>query len=345
MKEVLFAFLFVVSISSVWAQTDTLSPKWKEGLVWKVTSKTVAPDRNSVGSEKELTYNTTVIQFLWEIFNVNDTAVNISLLPLKINVESESNETLQDSRLVFSGYDKLSTGKIPMIYQANLDGTIRKRDIQDENALLLKNEYFTNESELMAVFPEDTLEDEDYEYEEYNEDEMITGFQGASLEYWSVLEFVTKIIEAIHSPYGEPVFLDSVINIQDYPEEKWETYQKGLSSMAKMMEVEGYTTFTKDEGVLTNKFELVMNLGSMIKQLAKLGEDQNGKKKGKKGKKETKEQAAMLDAMKMEMKINGNFTLDEVSFFPIKFLTEFFTSISAKGENASFKAVNELIFE
>lgn len=340
----LFFTLLSLFVSSGWcaAQTDTLSPKWKEGLVWKVTSKTVAPDKSTIGPDKEITYNTTTVQFLWEILSVNDTAVNISVLPLKINIESANDFTLEEAGLVVSGYEKLSVRKTPMIYQANQNGTIKKRDIENGNELLLKNEYFTNESDLIAVFPGDTTEEYD-EYEEYDEDAPITSFQGANLEYWSLVEFFGKIVETIHSPYGEPVYLDSVINLQDYPEEKWETYQTGLSAMAKMMDVNGYTTFSKEEGSLTNKYELNMNLGSMMKKLLEQEESKKGKKKGKKGK-ESKAESA-LNSMQMEIKIEGSLTVEDVSFFPVKFLTELFTNISIEGESASFSATNELSFE
>ncbi len=367
MKALLYILTVGFSILSLSAQTDTLAPKWQKGQVWKVTSTSTIPDKKSI-KESVLVYDTCLATFMWEVIEVQDTVVRLGVTPLSIRYVTSNEETLEEAAYLTQAFEILKTAKVSMIYEANSDGTIREVPSEDDSYKLIKNKHFVNEEQLRSLFPQresdggfdfddeyveeehavaDTVAIAEDEIDEQSDAEWIEEidndtniyFDGVGIRFWSLVEFFDKIVTTIHSPYGEPLLYDTIINVKDYSDEKWESYQKGLSAMVKMMDVSGNMQYIKSEGEINNKYEMQLNMGNMFKGLATAFQDK------KQSKKKKKEFESSMNEMKMELNIKGDLIVDDVNLLPKIFTTLVQSAVAAKGENVSFIATNVLIFE
>ncbi len=339
MKLISYILLFAVSSINVFAQQDTLSPHWEKGFTWKVTSTTLSPNK-ALAKDKIVAYDTTFSNFLWEVMEVNDTVVTLSILPLFIKMTSATPDTLDDS-VYREAFLKSKTSNTPIIYQSDLSGKLRKIDSNKGDSLsifdIAKEKYIINDSALLQLYSED-VSNENLE-ELYDENGEIYEEETYNEQYSFMVQFFDKIIETIHSPYGEPYDLDSIVDIKTFTKEKWDSYQKGLAELAKMMDISGNYQIKKENGKLIYRLKMDMNLGYMMKEIANSFDDGNKKKKEKKNAKEN------LDNFKMNMMIIADYFLNESNHHPLKYTTEIQSNMSVKEENVSFSAFNELIFE
>lgn len=337
MKICSLIFLFTVNIFTVYAQQDSLAPKWEKGLTWKITSTTLSPNK-SLAEDNVIAYDTTVSKFLWEIEAVNDSSVTLSILPLNIKMSSATPDTIDYSEIK-EAFETLKNSNTPLIYQTKVNGVIKKLPDYENDSLTVynayQNKYFVNDSALMQLFSINNTE------EEYDENGELYDYGIGQAKFNILLEFFEKIAETIHSPYGEPYTLDSIVDVKDFTKGKWDSYQNGLGAMAEMMNVTGDYQMKNVNGQLVSHMEIEMDLGIMMRKLAE-SSDSKGDRKSKKNSKEVKKN---LNQLNMTMGFIGNYILNENDHFPVKFNTEIQTNVSTKEEDVSFSAFNELIFE
>lgn len=341
MKSFLYILLFYVSIVTAFAQQDTLSPKWEKGLTWKISSTTLSPNK-ALAKENIVAYDTTFSNFLWEIVDVKDSIVTLSILPLSIRMTNAAQDSLDDS-VIKDAFEKSKNSNTPIIYQAELNGKLNKIPSETDDSLSIydipKERYIINDSALLQLYAEE-ISTENVE-EDYDENGDLYEYEeDYNVQYEFMVQFFDKVIETIHSPYGEEYKLDSIVDIKEFTKEKWDSYQKGLAEMAKMMDVSGFYQIKKENNQLVYHMEMDMNLGNMMKELFSTFDGDEKKKR-----KEKKKTNDILGSLKMNMVIKADYKLDENNHFPMHYNTEVQSNVSSKDENASFSAFNELIFE
>lgn len=327
MKKFLLLSACIVTYLFSFAQQDTLIPKWKTGDIWKVTYQTCEPAEPKDPAMADR-YDTTTTTLAWEVKAILEDKVKMSVRLLDFSFKASQDMDMDD---FVQGVLRLKEAQAELLYYCHPNGSLNWNN-QPKTFLDEGEFFFINHEVFGALFPAEEAE-EDFE-EEYGEE--VTS--PVSLYGTSINAFLVKIIERLHSPYGEPIITGREIDIKEYPKEKWESYMKGLSSMMEMMNIEGSTAFTILNDTIDNSFHLKLDMSSFLKTMAQ-GFTKDAKKK------EKKKLDTEFDKFSMFINQSGHLYLDKTSHFPLFYKIDTRSEMSEGGKKVIIRAFEHIVFE
>lgn len=331
MKKVVISIFCLFASTLLFAQTDSLNPKWEKGQFWKITSHTVAPVRESIDPKKELEYYTTISEFLWEVLDITDSNVVLSILPISMHIESDNEATIASSQLTVDGFNFIKAKNTPLIYRADKNGALFPSDTTETDP-----KFFLNDSLLQSIITQEYLNIEGGE--EYLHDNG-----GTPSEYVAVTAFFYQLMKNIHLPFGQDYILNQTKDIAtSKSNEKWMQYSQEFKEMIPFMAIDGFENFRIANDHLLYNFDVNMNLGSALKNIYLLAIQEA---KNKKEKKEMMENYKKIEKLKLNISINGNYEYEQIEKTPKKYVTVVKFDGNGEGESIKFTSSNTLIFE
>lgn len=348
MKNVFFSLFCLAFCSQLFAQNDSIIPKWNVGFEKKIYYTASTPQKD----EFFLGFDTSRIILDWKIVSEEDGGFTFSIFPA-----STLNFQTEDADDYATVIDKLKEANVTFLYKVNKNGALLTQVEKDEkeNALLLgdlfvESKYFINYEELKKYFKsEDSLNLTGEENQEISlEDDYSEGFDDSSLELASMVKVLEKILENVHLMMGEPYYLDSIIDMKEISEEELDKYQNGLSAMSKMLDMKGNIQVVKEGDFINYKTNLSMDMGNFLLDLAYKIEEAFKDENKKLSKKEKKEQAAKKEEMKniqMEIQIYSQYYFSLDDYIPVKARTEITSNVSNQKDRESYTGWYEIVIE
>lgn len=331
MKRVVTSIFCLFASTLLFAQTDSLNPQWEKGQFWKITSRTVAPIRESIDPNKQLEYYTTVTEFLWEILDITENNIVLSILPINIKIDTDNEATIESTQLTVDGFNFIKAKNTPLIYVANRNGSLFPPDTTVENSI-----FFSNDSVLQNIITQEYLQIEGGE-------EYLMENGGIPSEYIAVSNFFHQLMQNIHSPFGQSYTLNQSIDIAtSTSNKKWTQYSQEFKEMIPFMAIDGFENFRIANDHLLYNFDVNMNLGSALKNIYLLAIQEA---KNKKEKKEMMENYKKIEKLKLNISINGNYEYEQIEKTPKKYVTVVKFDGNGEGESIKFTSSNTLIFE
>lgn len=352
MKKVFFSLFFFAFSIQLFAQNDSIIPKWGVGFQKKINYTAYVPQKVNENVE-ELRTDTMNMTLDWKIVSDEDSMFTFSISPITfLNFDSDEEGDFTPA------IEKLKEANVTFLYQVNKKGKLVSQVVKNEevensflSSLLVESKYFVNYEELKTIFKteesgtdEDFLEEVDPDlYELYEDEEEVQ-----SWEFKLLVNALEKMLDNIHAAMGEPYYLDSIVQLNEISGEELDKIQQGMSAMAKMMDMQGSIQTVKEGDYIVYNMKMTMEMGKFISQMAQSLEEAFKDEDKKVSKKEKKEQAAKkeeLDNFQMSFDMNSYYYFTVSDYIPLKSRTEVTSDISSPKESGSFTASFEFTIE
>ena len=315
-------FLVVISFSIFLlssAQNNAIIPKWEKGNFKKVTFENISPRIE----EGVALYDTIISKFIWEVLEIQDSIVILSLLPLDMELKSDNEAFLNESEFLKNALTLLKEKGVAINYIALTNGVLFT-PIESNNLIETFNERYIHSDALnkaISNFPFSKAIQEYIDHSQVHPD---------SIARFLLLSFIDPIISIIHTPFGQKFNYNQVVTSSSMTEDDWGVFLPSLN-------------FEKSQKLFLGEFQfqdLDENIECTFKFDTEYMTSQSKEEKTSKKKKSSNE-----EPFQFKFTYSGNYLFNSENNIPIRYFLKNGTIIK-KGENDFSKLfLKSILFE
>ncbi|HUH74514.1 MAG TPA: hypothetical protein VLZ75_08905 [Chitinophagales bacterium] len=316
-------FLFVLSFSVYamsYAQTNSLYPQWKKGDFKKVTYKDIIPN---IEEGIALDNDTSITTFIWEVMDVQDTTVILSIIPLNIEIKTKNKELIKESQFLIDIFQLLREKALSIPYISRRNGVL----FTPKNSADLMEDYnarYIQQTDLINAVKNISFSESIQQYIDQNQ------VNKDSLSRYLLLTYIDGMISTIHSPFGKDFTYNQAVSVAEMNAADWEVFMPSLD-------------FEKSRRLFTGQFEF-LKLKESIEcpfrfQTSYISADSNKETTSKKKKKKRK---PSKNDFVFKITYSGNYIFSAKNFIPLKYFLSNSTELK-KGGNTLSKTPQQII--
>jgi hypothetical protein len=314
--------LIAISFSSyllISAQTNTLSPQWTKGDFKKVTYEDIIPN---IEEGVALESDTTITTFIWEVMDVQDSTVILSIIPLNIEMKTKNQKLINESQYLIDIFQILRERGVAIPYIARKNGVL----FTPKNSTNLMDDYnerYIQQNELIKAVKNISFS---ASIQQYIEEKQVNP---DSLSRYLLLTYLDGMISTIHSPFGQNFTYNQAVTISDMTKEDWGLFMPNLD-------------FEKSRKLFTGQYEFI-KMKKSIECLFKfetgyISPEPNPETSYKKKKRKSSTKKEFV----FKITYSGNYIFNAESFIPKKYFLSNSTELK-KGSNQLWKTPQQII--
>lgn len=314
--------LIAISFSSYLlgsAQTNTLSPQWIKGDFKKVTYEDIIPN---IVEGVALPNDTSITTFIWEVLDVQDSTVILSIIPLNIEMRTKNQKLINESQYLIDIFQILRERGVAIPYIARKNGVL----FTPKNSTNLMDDYnerYIQQSELIKNVKNISFSPT---IRQYIEEKQVNP---DSLSRYLFLTYIDGMISTIHSPFGQKFIYNQAITVAEMSVDDWKLFMPELD-------------FEKSRKLFTGQFEF-LKLKKSIEcpfkfETAYISPEPKNETVSKKKKKKSTSKNEFV----FKITYSGSYIFNVDNFIPKKYFMSNSTELK-KGSNQLWKTPQQII--
>lgn len=322
MKNILLTLIgfFIFLLGS--AQTNTVFPQWVKGDFKKVTYENINPVLEEGTTFRN---DTTITTFIWEVMDILDTSVILSVLPINIEFKTKNKDLLKETQFLIDLFNILREKGVAIPYIARINGALYPPK-GNSNIIDDFNERYILQNDLMKAVKNIPFSASVQQYLEENQ------IHQDSLSRYLLLSYLDAIISVIHTPFGQKFNYNQAVSVPEMSKEDWEVFLPSLDydKSRKLFSGEYEFLHLDKKTECPYKFET-----DYLSPNSK--EDSSSKKKKKK--------SSSKDDFVFKMIYSGDYIFNTDNFSPVKYSFKKSSVIKRKIDPFSRISQETILFE
>jgi hypothetical protein len=296
MKNILLALIGFFIFLNGSAQTNTVLPQWIKGDFKKVTYENINPVLEEGTTFRN---DTTITTFIWEVMDVLDTSIILSVLPINIELKTTNENLLKESQFLIDLFKLLREKGVAIPYIAHKNGVLFA-PIENSNLIDNFNDRYILQNDLMKAVKNIPFSASVQEYIKQNK------INQDSLARYLLLTYLDGMISVIHAPFGQNFNYNQAISATEMSKEDWKVYLPNLN-------------YEKSQNVFSGQYQF-LNLDNKTECPYKFETDfispnpTNDSDKKKKTKKSSSKEDFVFKIV-----YSGNYMFNSDNFIPVKY--------------------------